>query len=74
MASIFIEFEVPDSLKEHFKTVDLNPFERLVLSVKVDRDRLTELLQETLQEVRYQKQRDNETLAQFGLPISQNVY
>lgn len=68
MASIFVEFEVPDSLKEHFKTVDLNPFERLVLQVKVDRDNLTRLLQDTLQEVRYQKQRDNETMAQISGP------
>jgi len=61
MASIFVEFEVPELIKEHFKTVDLNPFDRLVLSLKVDRDNLTRLLQELLQEVRYQKQRDNET-------------
>jgi CBS-domain-containing membrane protein len=62
MASIFVEFEVPTAAKEFFTTTDLNPFERLVLSIKVDRDNLTRLLQETLQEVRYQKQRDEQTL------------
>lgn len=61
MARITVSFDVPELLREHFVTTDLDPFENN-LSVKVDRDNLTVLLQDLMQEVRYQKQRDNETL------------
>lgn len=69
MPQFSITFEVPDIARELLTTSDLNPFESS-MSVKVDRDNLTRLLQELLQEVRYQKQRDEETfigLSKLGL-------
>lgn len=56
-----VTFEVPEVARELLTTSDLNPFETSTkLSVKLDRDNLTRLTQELLQEVRYQKQRDED--------------
>lgn len=68
MANITVTFEVPDIAREFFTTFDFNPFETSQpLSVKLDRDNLTRLLFDLLQEVRYQKQRDEKTFQSIGL-------
>lgn len=61
MPSIFVEIEVPRVLQEYFIKYDFNPFERLILSYKLDTDESVKLVQQLMTEIRYQKQRDEKT-------------
>lgn len=61
MASIHLFIQVPEVSRDFFKTSELDPFTEVFVPLKVDTDTLTILLQQVLQEARYQKQRDEKT-------------
>ena len=66
MATIFVTFEVPDNAKEYFITKGFDPFEKLALTVKVDRDNVTTMLQDVVGEAKFQLLRDAQDQKEIG--------